>query len=99
LKQNIIQPSFVKLYFTIHFGFWKIKKLRELVAIIDHLRVKILSQSNKMLTVTYLKRPWSTNLLVEIEGSQDAVRLFLTELRVHIERFGLKVTPENWYEI
>lgn len=97
MRQNFIQPSSIKLSFTIHLGFWKIKKIKELVAIIHHLQAKLSSEGNKKLNVTYLKRPWSTDLLIEIEGNKDIVRLFLTELRIYIERFGLKVTPENWY--
>jgi len=83
----------------IKLGIRKVGKARELAAKIDHACERIRAQTGENLAVEYFKRPWKSEMSLSVEGNPKTVRLFLSEIRMHIETMGLRTIPENFHEI
>lgn len=89
----------VKVNFQINLGLRKAGKAKELAARIEHASEQAKAETGEGLNLSYFKQPWRANIQVSVEGYLKTVRFFTSQLRVDIEKIGLKVVPENWYEI
>ncbi len=89
----------IKVDFQINLGLRKIGKAKELGARIEHVSEQAKAATGEGLNLSYFKQPWGLNIRVSVEGYLKTVRFFISQLRVEIEKMGLKVVPENWYEI
>ena len=90
--------SEVNVNFEIRFGLRKVNKIRDFASTMEQIYRKVKAEKGDF-RIAYFKRPWRSSLNIEVSGERETVREFLRELRVYVATFGVKASPENWWDI